>query len=99
MRNSTIIKQNMALEAIKLNMGRVRPALKSVGVGKSQFYQWRKDNEAFEKRYLETLKQNKAQLTSKLALLLKKDNPEDYLRLLRDLARKQQAKFNCQKTT
>jgi hypothetical protein len=96
MRISTVIKKAKALEAIKMNYGRVRPALKSAGIGKSQFYQWRADDSEFEKNYLATLQKCKAQLTSKLAMKLKTEKPEVYTRLLRDIIKKQRTKNNKQ---
>ena len=94
MRKSTEIKKAHALAAIKMNFGRIRPALKSVGVGSSQFYQWRIDDTAFEKKYLETLKQCKAQLASRLAMQLKSEKPAVYARLLRDILKKQKVENN-----
>ena len=82
----------MALEAIKMNYGRVRPALKSVGVGKSQFYQWCIDDKTFEAKYLNILQQCKAQLVSRLAIHLKREQPEVYTRLLKDIVKKAKGK-------
>ena len=93
MRTSTIIKKAKALEAIRMNYGRVRPALKSVRVGKSQFYQWRSDDNEFERNYLAILQRCKAQLTSRLAMKLKSEKPEAYTRLLKDIMKKQNTKI------
>ena len=88
MRTSTIINKKKALEAIELNYGRIRPALKTIGVGKSQFYQWLKDDAEFEAAYRNILTARQAIVTSKLALQVKAENPKALLRIVKDIRSK-----------
>jgi hypothetical protein len=88
MRASTIINKKKALEAIELNYGRIRPALQEIGLGKSQFYQWLKNDAEFEAAYKSILNERQTIIASKLAILVKQENPKAFLRMLKDIRTK-----------
>lgn len=94
MRTSTIINKKRALKAIELNYGRIRPALKAIGLGKSQFYQWLKDDAVFEEAYKSILNNQQAIVCSKLAIQVKHENPKAYLRMIKDINAKRTRKNN-----
>lgn len=47
--NKTELHKKAVLEALEKTLGIVTPACKSAGVGRTQFYQWLKDDQEFKK--------------------------------------------------
>lgn len=83
MRVTTIINQRKALEAIRVNFGRIEPALKSVCLGRTQFYHWRKTDEAFEAAYLQALDEIGKTTATKLLRKIADNDPKTLVRVMK----------------
>ncbi len=83
MRESTKVNQRKALEAIKVNYGRIEPALKSICLGRTQFYHWLKEDIAFENAYQKVLQEIRITISSKLLKKIATDDPKTLTRVFR----------------
>jgi hypothetical protein len=88
MKKRTIDNKAKALQVIRLNKGIIAPALKSVGISRTQFYQWLKIDKLFESRYQNILDEVQMLLISKIANQVQKQNPKAYVRLIKCVLKK-----------
>lgn len=88
MRESTKVNQKKALEAIQVNYGRIEPALKSVCVGRTQFYHWLKVDKTFKEVYLQIKKEIGVAVSSKLIKKIGADDPKTLIRVFKSTLEK-----------